>query len=916
MTSSDEFVPNERLRRARSLKGWSQADLAGQIGTSFEIVSRWERGVTVPSPYYRERLCAALGQTAEDLGLARDTQKPSPPPNSPLVFLVSSHDDVDHAIIPHLQVMLQDRGITLWSHRQFSRQGAENPQKALREGIRTAQVLLVIVSPLARTSRHVREALEAAKMYGRPVYGVWIQGEQWQTCLPGDSGEMRAMIDARERHDHSLLQEIVGTLEQAWPAQSEHIPQHQEKSSRADHTLRTGDDQEAAPVMTLQLAGPDHLSAKPPTPSVLQRNRQRLLRRVQSFWITGVLDHSLHGAALIALGLQEQPDAVAHPWHLVLQQPETVPHLLPAGMRITEVYDRADGELLILGAPGSGKTTLLLELARDLLARAEHDEHHPLPVVFNLSSWAMKRQDLVGWLVEELNTKYQVPRKFGRALVEADQILPLLDGLDEVAAKERLACIEAINTYRQEHGLLSLVVCSRSTDYLVQATRVLLGCAVEVQPLTDQQVDDYLARAGEQLKALCDALQRDASLREITSTPLMLSILTLTYQGLTVEDLSRVSSPTDRQRHVFEQYVERMLRRRGDTTHYTLPQTSSWLTFLARQMKQHNQTVFYMERMQPDWLPGSWSHRPWYSVLIRLGIGIVSALILFLTVGIAIGLFIATGLGPGRGLISGLLGGGVSGLAGGLVMAVTNRVETEIQPAEIVVWSWRKLVQVRSFKKKLLVGISSGMVLGLLMSLAYTAGSSGASVRLLFLVILAITLVVVAIVVLATGLTNGVSSLLQNERDLALPNQGMRRSVRNSIRIGIFGGVVGGSISMGAFSLILTLAHAKFTAGLVNELCFLLLCGALGGTISGLIVGLPNGGIACIHHMTLRVLLWRAHLIPWNYSHFLDYAAEHILLRKIGGGYMFIHRLLLDYFASREAVSLPDTAEHMHPGKP
>jgi len=47
MKSSEDFVPNERLRRARSLKGWSQADLAEQVGTSFEIVSRWERGVTI-----------------------------------------------------------------------------------------------------------------------------------------------------------------------------------------------------------------------------------------------------------------------------------------------------------------------------------------------------------------------------------------------------------------------------------------------------------------------------------------------------------------------------------------------------------------------------------------------------------------------------------------------------------------------------------------------------------------------------------------------------------------------------------------------------------------------------------------------------------------------------------------------------
>jgi transcriptional regulator with XRE-family HTH domain len=71
MKSSEEFVPNERLRRARSLKGWSQGDLAEQVGTSFEMVSRWERGITVPSPYYRQRLCNVLGQSAEDLGLLR-----------------------------------------------------------------------------------------------------------------------------------------------------------------------------------------------------------------------------------------------------------------------------------------------------------------------------------------------------------------------------------------------------------------------------------------------------------------------------------------------------------------------------------------------------------------------------------------------------------------------------------------------------------------------------------------------------------------------------------------------------------------------------------------------------------------------------------------------------------------------------
>ena len=47
-------------------------------------------------------------------------------------------------------------------------------------------------------------------------------------------------------------------------------------------------------------------------------------------------------------------------------------------------------------------------------------------------------------------------------------------------------------------------------------------------------------------------------------------------------------------------------------------------------------------------------------------------------------------------------------------------------------------------------------------------------------------------------------------------------------------------------------------------------------------------------------MLWRTSAIPLRYACFLDYAAERIFLRKVGGGYMFIHRRLLEYFAALE----------------
>lgn len=35
-----------------------------------------------------------------------------------------------------------------------------------------------------------------------------------------------------------------------------------------------------------------------------------------------------------------------------------------------------------------------------------------------------------------------------------------------------------------------------------------------------------------------------------------------------------------------------------------------------------------------------------------------------------------------------------------------------------------------------------------------------------------------------------------------------------------------------------------------------------------------------------------AYYIPWNYANFLNYTTHINLLQKIGGGYIFIHRLL------------------------
>ena len=231
--------------------------------------------------------------------------------------------------------------------------------------------------------------------------------------------------------------------------------------------------------------------------------------------------------------------------------------------KLADVFDEEGGSLLILGEPGSGKTTSLLELTRGLLTRCEADPLRPLPVVFNLSSWIAPYTTLEDWLVDELSARYQIPRKIGRAWLIEGRLLPLLDGLDELEAQRRADCVEAVNRFALEAGLVGTVVSCRLQEYITLPTRLSLNSAVRLLPLSDDQVQGYLAAAGEHLAGLRSLLHRDSALRIEARSPLMLSLMSRAYQDLPVDHLLHEggASAAARRRHVMEAYVARMFRR-------------------------------------------------------------------------------------------------------------------------------------------------------------------------------------------------------------------------------------------------------------------------------------------------------------------------------------------------------------------
>ena len=72
MNTTVKVPPRERLSAERLRRRWSQLEVADQLGTTPGNVSRWERGITSPGPYFRRKLCELFGKSAQELGLTWD----------------------------------------------------------------------------------------------------------------------------------------------------------------------------------------------------------------------------------------------------------------------------------------------------------------------------------------------------------------------------------------------------------------------------------------------------------------------------------------------------------------------------------------------------------------------------------------------------------------------------------------------------------------------------------------------------------------------------------------------------------------------------------------------------------------------------------------------------------------------------
>ncbi|QUY44780.1 NACHT domain-containing protein [Acaryochloris marina] len=651
-----------------------------------------------------------------------------------------------------------------------------------------------------------------------------------------------------------------------------------------------------------------------------QEWRKILLSKVQQFWIDGVLGNSLHNQVLQELGLEDWSDSILNPLRDLEELPAEIQQVLARSKTATNLFEDigAGRTMLILGEPGSGKTVTLLKLAASLIARSKADLSQPLPVVMNLSSWARQQQSIEEWLVQELYETYTVAKVLGKAWIEKEQLILLLDGLDEVESKHQNACVDALNHFMQTHNRTEMVVCSRVYDYESLSKKLSLQNAIYVQPLQPQQIDDYLEQVGAPLAALRAVISEDSEIQTLASSPLLLSIMSLTYQGCTLDDFPQSATSDIFRQHLFDTYIKRIFKRRETAQPYLQEQATHWLIWVAQQMLQNSQTIFRVEGLQPNCF-----HNEPLRMRYRLESGLLIGLI--------------------SGLLVGLFSGPLLGLTIGLIVGLIVGCLERIKMPETVRWSRKEAID--TLPTGLETGLAAGVMIGLILGLMY-----GAIFGLM------IGAIYGAIFGLAAGLIIGLMvGLMGGFRGpgIDLPNKSrvhlrFRKSLRTVVAFGLIVGSISGlmvwlmvgSISGLIYGLIFGLIvgllgelttvfrgqevtlnqglranqelwksfRNAITFGLMGGLSSGLLFGLIFGPysgmryglIGGLIGGLLGGGTTCLRHFSLRVMLYRMRYIPWDYARFLDDSVNCLFLQKIGDGYIFIHRMLLEHFASMD----------------
>ncbi|OEJ30370.1 helix-turn-helix domain-containing protein [Streptomyces subrutilus] len=699
----------------------------------------------------------------------------------------------------------------------------------------------------------------------------------------------------------------------------------------------------AAPGAGRQSQGmPGPAPAPPPRPPVhgtLAEASQELATEVRRRWRREEAQRRVHDPFPLPVRWKPAPA-------LLTDRAENIQRLGPGGTprevdlggdlrSMAEVYLRIpSGRLVILGRAGSGKSILTIRLVLDLL---ESPAPHPrVPVIFSIGSWDPSTTALRDWLIGRLlrDHPHLARRSSGGAtlaavLVDADLILPVLDGFDEIAEGLRRDALDALNATSTP-----LVLTSRREEYAeaVRAAHAPLVWAggIELTDLTLDDLADYLPRTtrgvpsdtstdhgtgvpGSPWDAVLTELRTGrgpahANLAAVLTTPLMV-ILARTLYSETPDrdpaellDTTRFPSVKSLDEHLLAGFVPAVYRRRAPERDAAGHQPRAPYADSARAERRLGYLAHHLVRLDRErqdlawWQLGDSLPRSTRTMAFVLA-SVVSITLADWLVGLLL-----TPLPLHELLLQGSLMGPAAGLAFGAVYALADRSRggAAVEPARIRLTlraTHESLGRrpLRTFAVRFGHGLIGGAVMGigcacaLTLGRALAAGTSVTDPRIIEGTLINM-LVLGLIFGSAAGLVFGLMAALEVPVDVAAAATPISLLASNRATAGRQFLILAPAFTLAiAFGGYLIVHLLQGTMGPLNwgvqDSLFIGAVGGLGGAASYVLAFTAWG-----HWIVLaRVWLPLAGRLPWDPAAFLDDAYHRGGLRQTGAVYQFRH---------------------------
>lgn len=315
-------------------------------------------------------------------------------------------------------------------------------------------------------------------------------------------------------------------------------------------------------------------------PKEVERAAEALAVKLRNQALDWEALHMIDRPAPLPVQWTNAPDRLAAPWSAIRRNWDNTSQIALDGSieQIAEIFAKVpSSRLVVLGGRGSGKTVIASRFMLSLLPKAGTvPVGVTLPVLFSMASWDPDQKKLRTWLTEELvgvdptlDRLMPSGNKLAYELLYRGRILPILDGLDEMASSVRAAALKALSDSLQRDD--RVLVTSRLAEYsaAVQQVGPLAEAAAIV--IDDLQVTDLTEYFG----AIPMARQRDswsfvlarladaatdssaAALREVFKTPLMVFMARTVYQAPTADpkDLLTIGDANAIRAQLFQQFV-------------------------------------------------------------------------------------------------------------------------------------------------------------------------------------------------------------------------------------------------------------------------------------------------------------------------------------------------------------------------